>query len=65
MSKTITAHTFKFVTDSANGTISAGSLEEAYTIARSKITPEMINDGATLWVEDEAGNRFTMGTDCD
>ena len=60
---TRSANTYQYCTDSTNGVISAGSLEDAYIQARKQITPAMIQDGATLWVEDTAGNRITMGID--
>jgi hypothetical protein len=43
------------------GTVIANSLDAAYDQLRAKITDEMIEDGATLWVEDESGDRLTMG----
>lgn len=52
---------FRFASDAMSGTIEAASLEDAYDALRSKITEEMINDGATLWVESPSGRRLTMG----
>lgn len=51
-------NSFRFATDSDSGTVVADSLQSAYASLRAKITPAMIADGATLWVEDEAGNRL-------
>ena len=51
---------YTYATDSTSGTIKADSLQAAYDSIRSKITDEMIADGATLWVADEDGNRLTM-----
>lgn len=58
-------HVFAFATDSQVGEIAANSIEDAYAQLRDRITPAMIADGATLWVEDESGNRITMGIDRD
>jgi hypothetical protein len=52
---------YKYATDSEIGTVQADSLQTAYASLRAKITDEMIEDGATLWVEDESGDRLTMG----
>jgi len=52
---------YKYATDAEIGTVQADSLQTAYDALRSTITDEMIEDGATLWVEDETGNRLTMG----
>jgi len=52
---------YKYATDAEIGTVQADSLQTAYDALRSKITDEMIEDGATLWVEDKSGNRLTMG----
>lgn len=55
--------TFSYATDSENGTINAASLAEAYATLRARITDAMIEDGATLWVEDtDTGERETMPT---
>lgn len=56
---------FRYQTDSGSGELTAGSIQAAYDSLRAKITPAMISEGATLWVEDEAGNRITMGIDRD
>lgn len=56
-------NTFSYATDSTSGTVTADSLAAAYDSLRSKITDEMIEDGATLWVEDESGERLTMGVE--
>lgn len=53
-------NTYEYATDSTSGTVKADSLEAAYASIRSKITDEMIEDGATLWVADEDGNRLTL-----
>lgn len=58
--------TFRYATDSSSGELSASSLDAAYTLLRAKITDEMIGDGGTLWVEDQAtGERLTLGIDRD
>lgn len=54
---------YKYATDSTMGTVTADSLSAAYDQLRAKITDEMIEDGATLWVEAEDGDRLTMGQD--
>lgn len=54
-------NSYEYATDSTSGTVKADSLEAAYTSLRAKISDEMIEDGATLWVADEDGNRLTMG----
>jgi hypothetical protein len=56
-------NTYSYATDSTSGTFKAESLQAAYDDLRSKITDEMIEDGATLWVEDESGERITLGID--
>jgi hypothetical protein len=43
---------YKFSTDSESGTVQAESLQAAYDSLLATITVEMIEDGATLWVED-------------
>ena len=55
-----TMNTFSYATDSAMGTLQAASLQDAFDSLRAKITDEMIDDGATLWVEDAEGNRITL-----
>lgn len=52
---------YRYATDSARGTISAVSLKAAYDTLRAKISDEIIDDGAYLWVEDNDGERLTMG----
>lgn len=59
--KTTPMNTYKFATDAESGSVSAESLKAAYAKLRSKITQAMIDDGATLWVEDANGDRLTMG----
>ena len=54
-------NTYSYATDSTTGTINATSIEAAYDAIRDKITNEMIEAGATLWVEDAKGERLTMG----
>lgn len=54
-------NTYKFATDAEIGTISAASLKAAYAALRAKINQSMIEDGATLWVQDANGNRLTLG----
>ena len=58
-------NSYRYATDSSSGEMMAGSLQAAYDALRAKITQAMIADGATLWVEDGAGNRITMGIDQD
>jgi hypothetical protein len=55
--------TYSYATDSTSGTVKAESLQAAYDDLRSNITNAMIEDGATLWVEDESGERITLGID--
>ena len=54
---------FTYATDSASGTFEASDLEAAYQIQRSKISDSMVEEGATLWVEAENGERITLGID--
>ena len=56
-------NTYSYATDSSSGTVIASSLEAAYDNLRAKITDKMIEAGATLWVEDAAGERLTLGID--
>ena len=56
-------NTYSYATDSTTGTINATNLDAAYDAIRDKITDEMLADGATLWVEDAAGERLTLGID--
>lgn len=51
---------YRYATDSESGTIAAGSIECAFDKLRARITDEMIQGGATLWVEDDNGNRLTL-----
>lgn len=43
---------YLYATDSAAGQIEAESLADAFSILRERITDEMIQGGATLWVAD-------------
>lgn len=43
---------YSYATDSSSGQIEAESLAEAFSRLRDRITDEMIQDGATLWVSD-------------
>jgi hypothetical protein len=55
---------YTYATDAEAGIVNAESLADAYDTLRSRITQEMIEDGATLWVEDiETGERITLGRD--
>ena len=55
---------FAFSTDSMHGHVAAKSLQHAYDGLRASITKEMLKDGATLWVANEAtGERITMTRD--
>jgi hypothetical protein len=54
---------FTYATDSTSGTFEAPDLDAAYQIQRSKISDSMVDDGATLWVEGEDGQRITLGND--
>ena len=57
-------NTYSYATDSTSGSVEAESLQAAYDSLRSKVTDEMIEDGATLWVEsDDTGERITLGLD--
>lgn len=56
-------NTYTYATDAVKGTVQATSLDAAYESLRATITDEMIEDGATLWVEDADGDRLTMGID--
>lgn len=58
-------NSYHYATDGASGEMLAGSLRAAYDALRARITPKMIAEGATLWVEDDAGNRITMGVNAD
>jgi hypothetical protein len=60
-----TTKSYRYATDAEMGTITASSLPDAYHTLRREITPEMIADGATLWVESGDGERLTMGIDMD
>ena len=52
---------YDYATDAITGTVMADSVESAYAICREKITDEMIEDGATLWVESkDGGDRITL-----
>ncbi len=58
-------NTYDYATDAERGEIEAATVEAAYALLRRKITPAMIEDGATLWVEpsDPSSNegRLTLG----
>jgi len=45
-----------YATDASSGKIEAESLADAFSILRERITDEMIQDGATLWVAEEDGS---------
>ncbi len=51
---------YAYATDSSSGIVEDASLSDAYDALRAKITDEMIEDGATLWVESPSGLRITM-----
>ena len=53
--------TYKYATDADMGEIKADTLGAAYNQLSATITDAMIEDGATLWVEDEDGDRLTLG----
>ena len=53
-------NTYKYATDAEMGEIKADTLEAAYDHLRAKIASSMIEDGATLWVEGEDGDRLTL-----
>jgi len=54
-------NTYKYATDAEMGTVTADTLEAAYDQLRARIMDAMIEDGATLWVESEDGDRLTLG----
>lgn len=56
---------FTYSTDSTSGSFEADSLQDAYSQQRAKISDAMIEDGASLWVESEDGERITLGIDSD
>ncbi len=58
-------NTYKYATDADSGEIQSETLALAYATLRAQITGEMIEDGATLWVESEDGDRLTMGINAD
>ena len=60
-----TAGILTYATDAEMGEIKADTLDAAYDQLRAKITDKMIEDGATLWVEDASGARLTMGENRD
>jgi len=52
---------YSYVTDAESGKIKADSLDDAFYTLRDRITDEMIQDGATLWVSEEDGsNRIEL-----
>jgi hypothetical protein len=52
---------YSYVTDASSGKIKAESLADAFSILRDRITDEMIQNGATLWVAEEDGsNRIEL-----
>ena len=51
---------FAYATDSTSGFMGAKSLRDAFIKLRREITPEMVANGATLWVEDFSGKRMEM-----
>lgn len=52
---------YSYATDSESGQIEAESLADAFSILRERITDEMIQDGATLWVAERDGsNRIEL-----
>lgn len=62
-------NTYDYATDAEMGEIEADTVQEAYAMLRKKLTPAMIADGATLWVEnadDESTEpRLTLGLNAD
>lgn len=58
-------NTYDYATDAEMGEIEANTVQEAYAKLRKKITAAMIEDGATLWVEnaddDSTEPRLTLG----
>lgn len=57
--------TYDYATDAEMGEIEAGTVQAAYAKLRRKLTADMIEDGATLWVEnadpDSGEPRLTLG----
>jgi len=52
---------YSYATDSTSGHIEAASLADAFSILSDRITDEMIQDGAKLWVAEEDGsNRIEL-----
>ena len=47
---------YSYATDSSSGKIESESLEEAYFALESRITDEMMENGAQLWVSEEDGS---------
>lgn len=47
---------YSYATDAEFGKIKAESLEKAYFILESRITDEMMENGAQLWVSEEDGS---------
>lgn len=56
-------NTYRYATDAEIGTIESTSLDAAYDTLRADVTDDQIADGATLWVEDDSGDRLTLGID--
>lgn len=58
-------NTYDYATDAEQGEIEAETVQEAYAKLRQKLTRAMIEDGATLWVEnadqDSTEPRLTLG----
>jgi hypothetical protein len=58
-------NTYSYATDADMGKIQAETVAEAYAKIRNTITDAMIEDGATLWVEnsddDSTEPRLTLG----
>ena len=50
---------YSYATDAEFGKIEAESLDDAFFTLRERITDEMIQDGATLWVSD-GSNRIEL-----
>ena len=49
---------YSYATDSDMGEIEAASFEEAKVAFDAMFTPEVIDDGAFGWLDDEDGERF-------
>jgi len=62
-------NTYDYATDAEMGEIEAQTVEQAYAKLRHKITDRMIEDGASLWVEnsdpDSKEPRLTLGENAD